>query len=73
MGSAQFAKLRLVRAEENRISFDEWRERIELILGVEGYSLSDFPHTNLQAHYAAGHKAWRVALVMLGCQEAARR
>lgn len=72
MGSAEIAKLRLIRADDKRISYDEWLGRVEEILAVDDYTLNDFPHTDFRAFYDAGDRAWRVALTVLGSQTAVR-
>ena len=62
MGSAAEARARLT-----RLAISEWKERVDTLLRVAGYTISDFPHTPWESYYTSGLRAGRVAEVIIAC------
>ena len=63
--SAEIAKERL-----KRISFGEWLERVDMLLTVGGYSVTQLADAPWRRYYNAGIKPGRVAEIIF---EAGRR
>ena len=67
MGSTAEARARLT-----RLAFGEWKERVDTLLTVAGYKLSDFPNMPLESYYTSGLRAGRVAEVIIACNAEVR-
>lgn len=60
MGSAAIAKKRLA-----KLTWPEWSDRVEQLLGVGGFSMADFPQYSFRSWYLAGIPSGTVAVKIL--------
>ena len=68
MNSALKAKDRL-----RRLGFSEWLGRVEMLLSLDGYQVTDFPDLYWEGYFKAGVSAGRVAEVVLGVMRQVKR
>jgi hypothetical protein len=58
--SAEVAKDRLW-----RLAFPEWKRRVEELLSIDGYTMTDFPDYDFESWHRAGVRAFKVADTIL--------
>jgi hypothetical protein len=58
--SAEVAKVRLF-----RITYPEWKKRVEELLSIDGFTMKDFPDYDFEGWHRAGLRAFKVADTIL--------